>query len=133
MRATELGAVALLALGASACNFDVCTEHPPAFELEIRVSDDVDVPVASFDVRVFWEDQRFTRHFVVGDKLDDELTSVGVELVPPPTEEVDVRVEVIGHATEDPDSPIVARDDENFELSPDGCNLVMIGIDPIDD
>lgn len=119
----------LLVLLLSACDLDVCREHPPAFELEITVDDDVPGPVTTFDVTIEWADQRAKRRYEADDALADGATSIGVELDPPITGSESLYVLIVGY---DAAGTEIARDDETFELSPDGCNLFPISLDDID-
>ncbi len=123
--------LALLAIvsALAACDLDVCREHPPAFELEITVDDDVDGTVTEIEVFIEWADQQVKRTYVIGDALDDGMTSIGVELDPPIEESTELYVLIVGY---DDAGDEIARDDERFDLSPDGCNLFPISLDDID-
>lgn len=113
----------------AACDLDVCREHPPAFELEITVDDDVDGTVTDIEVSIEWADQRVKRTYAIGDGLDDGMTSIGVELDPPIAESTKLYVLIVGY---DDLGDVIARDDERFDLSPDGCNLFPISLDDIE-
>lgn len=115
------------------CSLDVCHEHPPAFELDITVNDDVDAPVTNLEVRLEYGEERFVRDFEVGDALDDGMTSIGVELDPAPIETIRAYVAVSGREGPDPGARVVAYDDERFTFAPDGCNLVPISLEAPDD
>ncbi len=123
----------IAALTCGGCSLDVCREHPPALELEITLNEDLGVTVSNLEVRLEYAGQRFIRDFEVAGALDDGMTSIGVDLDPPPVESIRGYVEVRGRVAPDPRSEVVAFDDEGFTLTPDGCNLVPISLDEPDD
>lgn len=115
------------------CAIDVCSEHEPAFELEVTVDDDIEAPVESFSVQLRWDDNAFSRHFVVGDALSDGVTTVGVDLVPAPLDEIELSTEVIGRAGAEESSQVIGRGRSKNEISPNGCNIISVKIDELED
>lgn len=129
-RIAALLAPALVA-GNLACDPDNCADLPASFHLDIEL-EDKDPPTNISLLRVDLEhgDLRVRRYFETGDAFSDDKTSIGVELDPAPTEEIeDLRITVAAYVTTSTRTPPAAEKTEEVELEPNGCNRYRFELD----
>lgn len=119
-----------LAACSLACDPDNCADLPTSFHLDVELDDKEDRDrVSLLRVEVLNGADRFRRFFEVGDAFSDGKTSIGVELDPAPTEEVDIAIAVAAYVTTSTATPPAAEQTAQVELEPNGCNRYRVELD----
>lgn len=132
MRSALVTAAALAgALLLTGCDPDNCADLPASFHLDIELEDkDEPTRISLLRVDVIHGADRVYRFFEVGDAFADDKTSIGVELDPAPTEEIDITVKVAAYITTSTATPPAGETTaDNLELEPNGCNRYRVELE----
>lgn len=118
--------VAAMALSIAGCRSDRCESEPTSFQLDLSLPDPALANRAdALWVRVRLAERSYSRRFVLGEELRDGQTAFAVDLDPAPTEVFEVTVEAEASAAGAP----LARAEQTFRGSPDGCNRFPLALD----
>src|SRR5687768_10910524 len=115
VRAVGLLGLALLSAG---CARDLCKEKQPSLELDIFAPQVMGL--RSLGVTLTIGADTWTRRYELDDQLSDGQTSLVINLDPPPTEEFDAEITVVGRDTR---GATLVEKIARFHGTPDACNI----------
>ncbi|MCA9549357.1 MAG: hypothetical protein KC933_04930 [Myxococcales bacterium] len=113
-----------------ACDPDDCEQRPASFQLDLEFEDKgPPSPAVMIRVDVAYGTERRRRFFEVGEALQDNFTSLGVELDPAPTVETQVDVTVAAYPSTSTTTRVLGEVSQTLEVDPNGCNRFRLELE----
>lgn len=126
-----LAFAAFFGLGVAGCGESECAQLPPSFELVLEIEDDL-AEAQSLVVLLETPGGRFTRTYALDDMiLEDETTSLAVQIDPPPATETTITVTTTLYGLPDGEGSVLSLERQQFTLQPNGCNTYSMELEPI--
>ncbi|MCC7385103.1 MAG: CRTAC1 family protein [Deltaproteobacteria bacterium] len=116
------------------CKARPCADAPPTIELEIHAPETT-VALGSLAIVLSAGGNRWEKIYEAGEALADGVTTLGVQIDPPPEEAFDVEVRVRAFSGPGGGGALIAESVDAFVATPDGCNARAIHLDraaPVD-